>query len=112
RPHADRRDLVDGGFPDLFAAEVVAIQPVAFRAEPRVNEFAIGRRSRRGIAAFAMTIIEDGAFVSRAFPQHLSAVAIKTQNLEGMFAISTDAVGMHIILAFDDVFDGLRSRHD
>src|SRR5262249_36138989 len=111
-PHSDVGDLADGGLPDQLASEVVAIQPVAFAAEPCVNIISVSGRRRRGVTAFAVAVVLDLALVIRLLPQNLSRVAIDADDFESVFAVRAHTVGMDEDLTFDLVLDGLRARDD
>ena len=99
--HAQQRELADVGLPLQVAVDVVAVQ--AFGPEVGHHHRAVGDHGRGGIAAAAVAMVEHGAVVGGALPQHGARGQVQRQHLHRVELVDADAVGVHPGLAFHHV---------
>ena len=101
RAHPEQRKLADVGLPLEVAVDVVAVQ--ALGPEVGHDHRAVGDHGRRGVAAAAVPVVEHGALVGGAFPQHGATCQVKRQHLHRVELVDAHAVGVHPRLAFHHV---------
>src|SRR5262249_30679271 len=96
--------------PDKIAFEVVTVEALCIEESP--HKLAICHWCRRGEGVLAVTVVEDGAFVSGLLPENPAGVAVEAKDFDRVAMISPDAVGMNVHLAAPRVRHCLCPRHD
>src|SRR5918997_298690 len=96
-------------FPRELTFEVISIK--TFGAEVRINHLAVGSRRGCSIGTLAVAIVVGSSLPGSLLPQYLARIAIQSKDLEGMFAIGADAVGMDKLLITQHVLCRLCSRN-